>query len=274
MKVVLFTKLFGGAPISDIASQATPMGFDGIDLLVRQNASIEPTEVTKRLPLAVDKLRSAGLGVPMVTTDLTSAGPDADELLGACSDSGVGLVRLGYWRYDGIRRYNDILDDARSDLVGLATLAAKHQVAVSVQIHGGTIHSSGALLRNLLADTDPMWTKAYIDPGNQAVQDGREDWRLTVDLVQERLACVGVKNGGWFRAETPETEHGTWSSEWLNLADGMVPWTNIVDHLKSIEYHGILSLHSHYERPLNDVLAQTRADAVFVRNILAGKETA
>jgi sugar phosphate isomerase/epimerase len=188
--------------------------------------------------------------VPMVTTDITD--PDrfpTRKTLDACARSGVSLVRLGYWTYDGGARYDELLARARRDLDQLDALAAEYRLKLAVQLHGGTLHTSGATTRALLAGHNPERIGAYPDPGNQAVQDGRDDWRLTFDLLSKWLCCVGVKNG---------------------VADGMVPWADIIAHLVRVDFAGILSFHSHYEAPYAQVLDQTRTDLRYVRRLITG----
>lgn len=264
MSVLLFTKLFGSRPAGEIAPVAADLGFDGIDLLIRPGCTLAPDTVTD-LPRVVEEFGSHGVPVSMVTTDLTD--PDVypvEAVLGACADAGISLVRLGYWSYDGSAPYLAVREQADRDLDRLAEHAEHFGVRLAIQLHGGTIHSSGGLTRTLLERHDPSLVAAYPDPGNQAVQDGREDWRLTFDLLEPWMACVGVKNGGWF----VDVDKG-WRSEWLGLSDGMVPWRDIAGWLHAHAFEGPLTLHSHYERPYDQVLAQTRSDLEYVRSVLA-----
>ncbi|WP_020574410.1 sugar phosphate isomerase/epimerase family protein [Actinopolymorpha alba] len=274
MQTVLFTKLFEDRPVGEIADTAADLGFDGIDLLIRPGFTVDP-ESADQIAQAADRLRNNGLSVPMATTDLADpAAFPADKVLGACADAGIELVRLGYWKYDGTRPYASVKDEAREHLAQLVDLAARHGVRLAIQLHGGTIHSSGALTRALLDGHLPAQLGAYPDPGNQAVQDGREDWRLTFDLLGPWLACVGVKNGGWFAGETADSGQRGWRSDWLGLADGMVPWPDILAYLNGIEYAGPLSLHSHYHLPYPQVLDQTRTDLRYVKRLLTAGSSA
>jgi sugar phosphate isomerase/epimerase len=270
MQAVLFTKLFGQRGIDEVATACADLGFDGLDLLIRPGCTVEPDTVD-RLPDVVQRVRDRGLEVPMVTTDITD--PDrfpTRKTLDACARSGVSLVRLGYWTYDGGARYDELLARARRDLDQLDALAAEYQLRLAVQLHGGTIHTSGATTRALLADHNPERIGAYPDPGNQAVQDGRDDWRLTFDLLSKWLCCVGVKNGGWFPADVASSGQRMWRSDWLGVADGMVPWADIIAHLVRVDFAGILSFHSHYEAPYAQVLDQTRTDLRYVRRLITG----
>jgi len=268
MRTLLFTKLFVGRTLDEVAERAGALGFDGIDLLVRRGHQVEPAD-PDRIPAAVARLQAAGLAVPMATTDLTEPSPDAERLLARCGEAGIGVARLGYWKYDPGCGYAALLEAARRDLAGLAGIAERTGVRLAIQLHGGTIHGSGAQALALLRDHDPALVGAYPDPGNQVVQDGREDWRFTFDVLAPWLCCVGVKNGGWFPRDLAPTGQRRWASDWLGIADGMVPWDEVVAHLRATGYAGPLSFHSHYEVPFDQALAQTRTDLGFARRLLA-----
>ncbi|HZC27389.1 MAG TPA: hypothetical protein VE287_10220, partial [Actinopolymorphaceae bacterium] len=70
MQTVLFTKLFQARSVDEVGEAAAELGFDGIDLLVRPGATIDP-EAADQIPLAVERLTAQGLTTPMATTDLT-----------------------------------------------------------------------------------------------------------------------------------------------------------------------------------------------------------
>src|SRR5262245_54704270 len=268
MLIVMFTKLFKGLTLDQVAADLAALGFDGADLLIRPGHQLEPAAPQAIAP-AVRRLQAAGVAAPMATTDLTDPNdPAAERVLGACADAGVRLVRLGYFRSDPATSYAAAFARARRALDGLADLARRLGITLALQLHGRTIHASGAQAAALLRDHDPNLLAAYPDPGNQATQDGREDWRFTFEVLQPWLACVGVKNGAWFPAGRTAAGQRQWRAEWLGLADGMVPWDEILPHLRQQGFAGVLTLHSHYEgMPLPQALDQTRADLAFVRRL-------
>ncbi|HEU0116646.1 MAG TPA: TIM barrel protein [Thermomicrobiales bacterium] len=274
MQTVLFTKLFRGRTLDEIAEHGAGLGFDGIDLLIRNGHQVTPGE-PDGLAGAAARLQAAGLSVPMATTDLTDPNwSGAARLLAACADAGIGTIRLGYWKYDPAVGYAAQFDAARRDLDGLSALARAAGVQLAIQLHGGTLHGSGAQTRALLEGHDPQFISAYPDPGNQVVQDGREDWRFTFDVLRPWLSCVGVKNGGWFAGDIDANGQRRWRSDWLGLADGMVPWDDILAFLAEERFDGLLTLHSHYEVPFDQVIDQTRADLRYVRRQIGASEPA
>lgn len=268
LKTILFTKLFETRPAEQIGETAAELGFDGIDLLVRTGFTVTP-ENPSGIGKAVDTWKAMGLSVPNATTDMTDpADFPAEAVLGACADAGIETVRLGYWLYEGSRRHADMFDEARGHLDTLETMAERFGVTLTLQLHGGTIHSSGALALRLIEDRNPERIAAYIDPGNQIVQDGHEGWRLTFDLLGSRLRCVGVKNGGWSPGKTDPSGQRLWGSDWLGVPDGAVPWHEIIPHLIDSGYDGPLSFHGHYALPLGQVLDQTRTDLRYIRRLM------
>lgn len=274
MRTALFTKLFAAKPVEEVARIGAGLGFDGIDLLIRAGCTVGPQNAAVDLPRAVRTFAAQGLATPMATTDITSADDDAKQVLSACADAGVGLVRLGYWKYPAGRPYTALLDDARRRLEGLEKLATNLGIKVAVQLHGGTLHASGVMTADLLEGRDPAYVVAYPDPGNQVVQDGREDWRLTFDVLKPWLACVGVKNGGWRPAELQPSGQRAWASDWTGLADGMVPWAEIIAHLSETGFDGVLTFHSHYELPYDQVIDQTRTDVRYIARLLGLERSA
>ena len=72
----------------ELAESARHAGFGGIDLTVRAGGHVQPERVATDLPEAVAAIRSAGLEVPMITTELLAADdPVAEPILTAMRSS-------------------------------------------------------------------------------------------------------------------------------------------------------------------------------------------
>ena len=85
--------------MSNSGKPATIWASRAIDLTVRAKGHVLPERVTEDLPRAVEALRKAGLEVPMITTDITSAA-DAGPTLKTASRLGIPYFKPGYWRYN------------------------------------------------------------------------------------------------------------------------------------------------------------------------------
>jgi sugar phosphate isomerase/epimerase len=257
MRVIVFTKPFGGAGADELAGRLAELGADGADLVVRDGQTVTPAD-PRGIITAGRALERVGLGLDVVTTDLVDADPTAERILAACAEAGVRLVRTGFFRYHPDRGYARCLEAARRGLAGLARVADRHGVRLAVQLHHRTIHPSAAHALRLIGDLD---VQIYADPGNQA-KEGSEDWRLSLDLIGHRLACLGVKNAAWWRGADG------WTCDWVPLADGVVPWPGIIAGLRDRGYPGPLSLHVHYPAP--DLPAALRTDLTVLRGLVHG----
>ena len=80
----------------ELAESARRAGFGGIDLTVRAGGHVLPERVTTDLPQAVAAIRSAGLEVPMITTELHSADdPAAEPILTAATKLSIPFLEAG-----------------------------------------------------------------------------------------------------------------------------------------------------------------------------------
>ena len=255
MRVIVFTKAFGAVGATELADALAGLGADGADLVVRDGQVVTPAE-PRGIGAVARALERNGLRLEVVTTDLIDGDATAERIVAACAEAGVPLVRAGFFRYDPARGYGPCLESASRGLARLARVTADHGVRLAVQLHHGTIHPSAAHTRRLIGDLDAV--AFYADPGNQA-KEGSEDWRLGLDIMGDRLACMGVKNAAWRRGPNG------WACDWVPLADGVVAWPEIIAGLRERGYPGPLSLHIHYPTP--DLLAALRADLAQLRGL-------
>ncbi len=250
MRVIVFTKPFGPVSVAELVARLGGVGVDGADLVVRHGQTVTPDQPRGIVSVA-HALADNGMRLEVVTTDLVEPGPIADGIFDACAEAGVSLVRLGFYRYQPELGYDP--SAARQGIAGLVKQAAERGVRVALQLHQGTIHPSAAHALRLIDDLD-VWV--YADFGNQA-KEGSEDWRLALDQLGDRVACVGVKNAAWER--TP----GGWEVGWVPLADGVVRWPEILPGLAARGYDGPLSLHVFYPTP--DPVSAIRRDLEHLR---------
>jgi sugar phosphate isomerase/epimerase len=262
VRVIVFTKPFGSMSIAELADSMAELGVDGVDLVVRDGQTVTPDDPDGIIAVA-GALAERGLALEVVTTSFTEPDEHAEAIFDACAETGVRLVRAGFFRYDPAQGYQRSLASAQRGLAGLAGIAADSGVRLAVQLHHGTIHQSAAHALRLISDLDDVLV--YADFGNQT-KEGSEDWRLTLDLIGDRLACVGVKTAAWHSA--PDG----WRPDWVQLSSegGIVPWPEILPGLRERGYDGPLSLHMFY--PASDPLAALRGDLDTLRALQSSRE--
>jgi len=275
MKLLMFSKMLkniGNLTVEEAGDYIAKMGFDGVDLTVRKGGHVLPQEVTEELPRAVEILNSKGLSVPMITTNITSADEKfAVETFKTASECGVKFIKLGYWRYMGFGTIKKQIEHVRdNNLRGICKLSEEYDVTAGLHIHSGNfLTANPVVVYLLLRDYDPRYLCAYIDPGHMAVEGGLAGWKMGMDILQEYIKMVAVKDYGWLREKDPKTGETKWKAHIVPLAEGLVPWEEVFSYLKQINFDGPVSIHSEYEDvDFQELIRRTEADFNYLKEKL------
>lgn len=255
---------------SDLGRAVKDAGFDGVDLTVRPSGHVLPEKAADDLPRAIEAIRSHGVTVPMITTELTSAnGPLAKPLLQAAARSGVRYFKTGYWRYTSSSDVRAQVAAAGEALAGLASLARDCGIEMGFHNHAGYI--GGALwdIAPAIERLDPKWAGYYFDPRHAVAEGGGGAWKAATQLVAPRLKMVAVKDFFWKKSEKG------WQIENCPLGEGQVDWAWIGKAFREANFTGPISLHFEYEIPgstpqerTHRTLDAARKDLAFARPFL------
>jgi len=276
LQFIMFSKMLQVYDVDKAGDVIKSIGFDGVDLTVRANGHILPENAAKELPGALKLLRSKGLSVPMLTTDITRADqPYAEDVVRTAADNDVRLLKLGYWMYEGFGTVKKGLDKVRQDLEGIEELMKRYGVKGCLHVHSGDfMTASGEMVYLLLEGRDPDALGAYIDPGHMVNEGARSGWKIGMDLLSPWISIMAVKSMGYFQQRDEKTGEVTWVNKMLPLRDGMVPWREVFTYLKQIKFDGPISLHSEYQgshswRNLDtpELIEQTRKDLAYIKQI-------
>jgi len=119
MELIMFTKMLkniANFTLDEAGDYMVDAGFMGADLTVREGGYVLPEEVEKRLPEAIDLLKSKGLSIPMITTNIIDANEShAEEIFKTASKCGVRFIKLGYWRYEGFGKIKEQIERVRNN---------------------------------------------------------------------------------------------------------------------------------------------------------------
>lgn len=238
---------------SEMAKKAKEIGFGGIDLTTRPKGHVLPERANEDLPKAVDVIRSQGLSVPMITTDIKSAAdPTARAILG-----GAGRLKIPYWK-PGYHQYkNDDIEatvkSVREAVVGLVELSKEYGVIAGWHNHSGAYFGQAIWdTRSVIQDLDPKWIGYYFDPAHATIEGGLGGWRMDMAMVMPRLKMLAVKDFYW------EKGRDGWKSKWCPLGEGMVNWKEVFAKLAAAKFTGPLTLHIEYQT--NDEVAAIAKD--------------
>ena len=154
----LFSKHLPELGWSDLGRAVKDAGFEGVDLTVRPGGHVLPERAAEDLPRAIDALTAQGVKVPMITTDLTSAGvPVARPLLQAAAQSGVRYFKTGYWRYSTSPDVRAQVAEAGKALEGLAALARECGIEMGFHNHAAYIGAALWDIAPFIDRLDPRW---------------------------------------------------------------------------------------------------------------------
>jgi sugar phosphate isomerase/epimerase len=239
----IFSKHLPDLGWADLAAATIDMGFDGIDLTVRPKGHVLPERVTEDLPRAVEAIRAKGSTISMITTEVTSADqPAARTIFAAAGKAGIGLIKVGYWKY----ALKDVRAEVASmgrDLAGLATLAKQHGVAIGVHNHQGNL---GSALWDIAPHIDPLDPAAvgyYFDPRHAFAEGGGVGWKAATLLTAPRLKMIAVKDLFW------EKSPKGWVIQSCPMGEGMVDWSWFATALARSSFAGPISVHLEYRIP-------------------------
>src|SRR5262245_28264000 len=137
--LIFFCKYFRDYSIEQLIELAQRSGFEGFDIPCRPGMTVSPQNVATLLPRAVKQMAAAGLVVPMLTGAgnlLEPSDPTALPILRAMQESGIGLLKLGYYSINNeTEDYWQKVDYIRKQFDGWAALGEKHRVKVCYHTH-------------------------------------------------------------------------------------------------------------------------------------------
>jgi sugar phosphate isomerase/epimerase len=246
----------------ELEQSAKGAGFGGIDLTVRSHGHVMPQRAAEDLPRAVAALRSEGLEVPMITTELLTADdPTAVLILSTAGKLSIPFLKPGYYNYKLVDVRME-LAQASDHFRGLVDLAQKHGVQVGDHNHAGYVGVQIWDMARVMDTLDPKWAGYYYDLEHATIEGGLEGWRIAANLVMPRMKMMGVKDFYWKKTDT-----GGWRATTCPLGEGMCRFKIFLKMAAEGQFHGPISLHMEYQVPsVSDnqgiALARDKADKV------------
>lgn len=232
----LFVKHWNDKPEEELAAFVSGLGFDGIELPIREGFRIEPEAASKSLPAFAAKLGEQGVGLFSVAAE-----PD-ESVFAACAEAGIPLIRIMVpIERDG---YKATEERTRRKLERLVPLCEKYGVKVGVQPHyGNYIHDSSGMMR-LMETFSAEHIGVVWDAAHDAFAGQQPEYGL--EIVWSHLAMINLKNGFFIRSNGPEAETAEWKRHYTTGRNGMAHWPRIADYAKRRDYSGVVCLTAEY----------------------------
>jgi sugar phosphate isomerase/epimerase len=243
----VFTKPWKLA-LTDLAEHVKRLGFDGVELPVRDGYQVEPGFVARGLPNAAKVFADSGLKIFSV------AGPTDEKSIAACAESGVPVIRICV----GIEGNRYLAEEARrrKEFDKLLPLLQKYGVKLGLQNHCGKSVANAMQLRGLVHKYDPKHIGVVWDPAHNALNG--EEPEHAIDIVLSHLCMVNLKNAFWKLRTGPEAPYAQWQEYWTTGRHGLASWPRVATELKRRNWSGVLCLSAEYSD--HDAVEQLIAD--------------
>jgi sugar phosphate isomerase/epimerase len=235
MKHSVFTVLLPDKNLEQVFELLHELNYDGVELRIKEDYHVPADKILSRVKEVEDLKARYGLEIPVLGTYLSVA--DREILMPVFEAAGIlgsKGVRVSWGPpLDGQRQYWTVHQQAQRQLETLISSVQPFGVKALFEIHFKTLIASPSLAYLLLKEFDAAQVGVIFDPGNMIVE-GREDWKVGVEVLGSYLGHVHVKNASWWKEET-------WNWSWDDLESGMVDWEDVMSALFSVDYDGYLS---------------------------------
>lgn len=278
LKISVFSKHFQWTNPKEMAIIAKDVGYDGVDLTVREAGHVLPERVEEDLPKAVEIIRKAGLEVPMITAAIIDArSPHAEAILKTASRLGVRYYRSGNLAYtDAKKSIPDQLADLKIRVKDLADLNKEYSVCAMYHLHSGINRVGAWDLWYMLKDFDSRYIGVNFDIGHATVEGGYGGWINSARLTAPMMRGVAIKDFKWIPGAK-----GRWQVEFCQPGRGMVDFAKFFAMLKAARFSGPFQLHyellelgsasaggTHMDIPRATFVSILRRDLTYVRDQL------
>ncbi len=273
--VCVYSGCLAKIPYQELSGIVRDMGYDGTDLTVMKGGHVDPSRYMVDLDRAFQTFQDAGLDLPMVTTDFTSASqPYAYAILYVSGQLGARLLRLGTWPApmaapDPTGQLTSIRAAMmRNDLAQLSVTGRQCRITPLLANHAGSYPGrSIPEAESMLNGIDRAGFGYCFDPV-QAVMEARSNdgWEQALQAALPRLGAVAVSDVAFLGKDT--VDKGTADKDTAKfrpcaMGEGVIDWKKFFAALATARFHGPLSMHMDYAAP-NEVNAMTK-DLAFTR---------
>ncbi len=234
VKFSVFTKPWK-MELNELGKFVSGLGFDGIELPVRDEYQVPPDKV-EQLPAAAKVLADYGVEICSI------AGPTDERTIAACAEAGVPTIRVCV----SVGEDGYLATEARvqKEYDELVPMLDSYGVRIGVQNHCNNCVANAVGTLRLIEKYDPKHVGAVWDPAHCAL-DG-EIPEIAVDVLWSHLCMVNLKNGIWQRTNGPEAEVAEWQSYWTSGRQGLASWPRVAELLVKRGWEGVVCLCAEY----------------------------
>ncbi|HET6455494.1 MAG TPA: TIM barrel protein, partial [Armatimonadota bacterium] len=99
----------------------------------------------------------------------------------------------------------------------------------------------------LVEGLNPKFIGVMIDPGNNFMQEGFEQFDYQIQLLGEYIAAVGAKDSMTERSGSADSPTKGWERKWAPVFEGLANWEQVYAELNKIGFSGSMILMPFYD---------------------------
>lgn len=233
-------------PAVDCFKRIKELGFNELDLTVRQGGYVEPENLDADFETVSKAWEKAGIKPGLFTTNITAPdSPKAKDIIAAAAKHSVPFIKLGYCH----ARFGHLKEDMAEwhrRVTELVPIAEKHNVTLLIHVHSANFF--GALPFHWIPLFEKIHSPAlgmYLDPCHHHLEGSLQGWHMAMEMARDIVRVVAVKDYRW-SASYPRTKEGHTYPLFTRLEKGWTPWNQVVYALKTFGFNGPFSIHGEY----------------------------
>ncbi len=258
----VFTKPWQTYPIEKLIETVLGMGYNAIELPVRNESQVHPAEAEKLLPIVQRQLAQAGIRI-----DDVASSPE-ERVFAACADCGIRMIRVMFippTTEDYIAQEAEYIRTMEK----WVPLCEKYGVQVAIQQHQGRGAVSAGDLIRIVGRFEPKHIGIVWDAAHSGLAN--ENTEQSIDLCWSHLALVNFKNARMQMYGRRPDGSAEFHSYFCAGPDGQTSWPRAVAHLKRKGYAGTWCMPAEYTGLTHEQEAEyARRDLSWLKQLVEG----
>jgi sugar phosphate isomerase/epimerase len=266
-RILVFTKPWKDETLPGLAALVARMGFDGVELPVRDGYQVTPGTVGKMLGEAKKVFDDRNLSIGSV------AGSLERETIEAMGKAGIPLLRI-CMPIDMEKGYFRSVEALQQKVCSLRQVLEDNRVKVGMQNHCGFNVGSALGLYHLLSGIPSSIAGAVLDFAHCGL-DG-EPVQMAYDIVKDNLLMVNFKSACRARTDGPGEGEASWSVHWVAGRQGLYSWKEAVSLLRENGYARDICMPAEYDHlgsktPIfgEEAIGRAEADLAYLKSLMA-----
>jgi len=233
-KIIIFTKPWKNLSLEQLATLVKNMGFDGVELAIRDGYQVTPDNVLTELPQAKKIFESKGLFIGSV------AGPLEENIISAMGKAKIPVLRtMAFINLE--KGYFESLNETKNKIKGLSPLLKKNHVKIGIQNHHGYMINNAIGTWQFLQELDPTISGSVLDFAHCALAGEPND--MALDILKGQILEINFKAGYKYK-----DNKGNWLVHWTTGDEGLYSWETATKLLKEHKFMGNICLHAEYNK--------------------------